>query len=169
MVLVLRSDSVHAIRTDYRPPATCWSSSRATRASPLHRQIESSIRDGIRAGRLLRGTALPPTRGLAAELGVSRGVVVEAYQQLVAEGYLASRAGGYTRVAIGPEALGRAAPRAACARARIDFCPCRADGSMFPRAAWLRSMRRALAEARATSATPAAAACRRCTRRSPPT
>jgi GntR family transcriptional regulator/MocR family aminotransferase len=50
----------------------------------LHHQIEASIRDGIRAGRLARGIALPPTRLLARDLGVSRGVVVEAYQQLVA-------------------------------------------------------------------------------------
>ena len=54
---------------------------------PLHRQIETSIRDSIRAGRLPRGSSLPPTRVLAADLGVSRGVVVEAYQQLAAEGY----------------------------------------------------------------------------------
>ncbi len=66
---------------------------------PLHRQIETSIRDSIRAGRLVRGASLPPSRVLAADLGVSRGVVVEAYQQLTAEGYLTSRAGGYTQVA----------------------------------------------------------------------
>ena len=125
----------------------CWWRSRATRASPLHRQIETSIRDGIRAGRLLRGTALPPTRRLAAELGVSRGVVIEAYQQLIAEGYLASRTGGYTRVAIGPEFLAAEAAAHPAPAPEIDFCPCRADGSMFPRAAWLRSMRRALATA----------------------
>ncbi len=57
---------------------------------PLHRQIETSIRDAIRAGRLPRGSPLPPSRVLAADLGVSRGVVVEAYQQLASEGYLAS-------------------------------------------------------------------------------
>ena len=58
--------------------------------------------EAIRAGRLPRGTSLPPSRALATDLGVSRGVVVEAYQQLTAEGYLASRSGGYTRVAAGP-------------------------------------------------------------------
>ena len=81
---------------------------------PLHRQIETSIRDAIRAGRLTRGSSLPPSRTLAADLGVSRGVVVEAYQQLTAEGYLASRAGGYTQVAAGPAApAGPGAPRPA--------------------------------------------------------
>jgi GntR family transcriptional regulator/MocR family aminotransferase len=113
----------------------------------LHHQIEASIRDGIRAGRLARGIALPPTRLLARDLGVSRGVVVEAYQQLVAEGYLTSRAGGYTRVAIDPETAARPEPVVPANTVRIDFCPCRADGSQFPRRAWLRSIRRVLIEA----------------------
>src|SRR5947207_14172881 len=69
---------------------------------PLHRQVETSIRDAIRAGRLPRGSSLPPSRVLAADLGDSRGVVVEAYQQLTADGYLASYAGGFTQVAAGP-------------------------------------------------------------------
>ncbi|WP_028066030.1 MocR-like pyridoxine biosynthesis transcription factor PdxR [Solirubrobacter soli] len=110
----------------------------------LHRQIEASIRDAIRSGRLPRGSSLPPTRGLADELGVSRGVVVEAYQQLIAEGYLASRSGGYTRVAIGREEAAISPSPVPQTAARIDFCPCRADGSQFPRAAWLRSLRRVL-------------------------
>src|SRR5258708_34170274 len=75
---------------------------RRDQPSPLHRQIEASIRDSIRAGRLRRGSSLPPSRVLAADLGVSRGVVVEAYQQLTAEGYLTSRPGGHTVVGAGP-------------------------------------------------------------------
>jgi len=114
---------------------------------PLHRQIETSIRDSIRAGRLPRGSSLPPSRVLAADLGVSRGVVVEAYQQLAAEGYLASHTGGYTQVAAGPS---RATARLQLARPvppRIDLSYGRADVSSFPRAAWLRAIRRALASA----------------------
>ena len=113
----------------------------------LHRQVESSIRDGIRSGRLPRDTALPSTRALAQELGVSRGVVIEAYRQLVAEGYLASRAGGYTRVAIDTQRAAQPERVALPRNARIDFSPCRADGSQFPRRAWLRSVRRVLNEA----------------------
>jgi len=117
---------------------------------PLHRQIETSIREAIRGGRLPRGSSLPPSRVLAADLGVSRGVVVEAYQQLTAEGYLASRSGGYTRVAGGPAPA--APPSAALPAAReprpaIDLSYGRADVSSFPRAAWLRAIRTALAEA----------------------
>jgi GntR family transcriptional regulator / MocR family aminotransferase len=136
-----------AISTDLPPAGEVLVEIARGSGVPLHRQIESSIRDGIRIGRLPRGTALPPTRRLAAELGISRGVVIEAYQQLIAEGYLASRAGGYTRVAIGPEPLNGSSLAAPALAPEIDFCPCRADGSMFPRAAWLRSTKRALASA----------------------
>jgi GntR family transcriptional regulator / MocR family aminotransferase len=121
----------------------------------LHRQVEVALRDGIRAGRLAPGSSLPPTRTLADELGVSRGVVVEAYSQLVAEGYLRSRSGGYTPVA-GDE--GEAGPRptppsAAPARPErapttvVDFGYGRANVAAFPRRAWLRSVRRVITEA----------------------
>jgi len=113
----------------------------------LHRQIEAAIRDGIRSGRLRLGAALPPTRTVAAGLGVSRGVVVEAYQQLVAEGYLTSRAGGYTHVAIGPQPAQAPAAAPPPRAVRVDFGYGRADVSNFPRAAWLRSIRTVLTEA----------------------
>jgi GntR family transcriptional regulator / MocR family aminotransferase len=115
--------------------------------APLHRQIETSIRDSIRAGRLPRGSALPPSRVLAADLGVSRGVVVEAYQQLTAEGYLASRAGGYTHVAAGQSRATAGLELARQPPPRIDLSYGRADVSSFPRAAWLRAIRGALASA----------------------
>lgn len=115
---------------------------------PLHRQIEASIRSSIRAGRLQSGASLPPTRTLAAGLGVSRGVVVEAYQQLVAEGYLVSRSGGYTQVTTSMPAIAapgvEAAPAAQPAVRRVDFGYGRTDVSQFPRAAWLRSVRTVL-------------------------
>src|SRR5229473_299176 len=114
---------------------------------PLHRQIATSIRDSIRAGRLPRGSSLPSSRVLAADLGVSRGVVVEAYQQLTAEGYLASQAGGYTRVAAGPAPAAGLLHLARPIPPRIDLSYGRADVSSFPRAAWLRAIRGALASA----------------------
>jgi GntR family transcriptional regulator / MocR family aminotransferase len=114
---------------------------------PLHRQIETSIRDAVRAGRLARGSFLPPTRVLAADLGVSRGVVVEAYQQLTAEGYVASRSGGYTQVAAGPAAPAAVLSAAREPRPDIDLSYGRADVSSFPRAAWLRAIRSALTDA----------------------
>jgi GntR family transcriptional regulator/MocR family aminotransferase len=114
---------------------------------PLHRQIAASIRGGVRDGRLRLGASLPPTRTVAADLGVSRGVVVEAYQQLVAEGYLTSRAGGYTRVAAGPVPASADRRTADRPPARIDFGYGRTDVSSFPRAAWLRSVRTVLTTA----------------------
>jgi GntR family transcriptional regulator/MocR family aminotransferase len=116
-------------------------------AMPLHRQIAASIRDGIRSGRLGLGSSLPSTRTLAADLGVSRGVVVEAYQHLIAEGYLTSRRGGYTQVAAGAEPPSASAPPVPTQTPGIDFRSCRPDVSQFPRAAWLRSVRRVLTEA----------------------
>ncbi|PZF79774.1 PLP-dependent aminotransferase family protein, partial [Jiangella anatolica] len=88
-----------------------------------------------------------PTRRLAAELGVSRGVVVEAYQQLVAEGYLTSRSGGYTEVAATPAQQPAMPERPVAPEPAADFGYGRYDVSNFPRTAWLRSIRRACAAA----------------------
>src|SRR5215471_10217989 len=62
-------------------------------------QIAAGLRDAVRSGRLAAGTRLPPSRTLAADIGVSRGPVVEAYEQLAAEGLLVSRQGAGTWVA----------------------------------------------------------------------
>jgi GntR family transcriptional regulator/MocR family aminotransferase len=123
----------------------------------LHRQIEVSLRQRIRSGALPAEVALPPTRALAAELGVTRGVVVEAYAQLVAEGYLTSRSGGYTQVAPVPAAASAPPPAAVPGPGRpapsspprpvVDFGYGRSNVAAFPRAAWLRSVRRVLTEA----------------------
>src|ERR671923_1686027 len=76
------------------------------RAGPLHAQLEAQLRDAVRSGRLAADERLPSSRALAAELGVSRGVVVEAYGQLAAEGYLAVHRGAAPRVAAGAGAAG---------------------------------------------------------------
>jgi GntR family transcriptional regulator/MocR family aminotransferase len=66
---------------------------------PLRAQLEASLREAIRGGRLRAGERLPSSRELARELGVSRGMVQDCYSQLLAEGYLTSRTGSATRVA----------------------------------------------------------------------
>ena len=117
-------------------------------SGPLHGQLEQELRTAIRTGRLEADSALPSTRALAAQLGVSRGVVVEAYEQLVAEGYLTGHARSATRVAckaVPPRPIHDEPPTAPLLD--IDFRPGRPDVSQFPRAAWLRSLRRALGEA----------------------
>jgi GntR family transcriptional regulator / MocR family aminotransferase len=116
--------------------------------APLRAQIEDQLRDAVRGGRLGPGTALPSSRALARELGVSRGVVVEAYAQLAAEGYLVARQGAPTRVSEAASPGPGAAPAAAGERPpRFDFRTGRPDVSLFPRTAWLASLRRALRDA----------------------
>jgi GntR family transcriptional regulator / MocR family aminotransferase len=115
---------------------------------PLRSQLEEQLRDGVRSGRLHAGTALPSTRALAAELGVARGVVVEAYGQLVAEGFLVARRGSATRVArVAASAPRVATPATRMAPARFDLRAESADRGAFPRRAWLAAARRAMAAA----------------------
>ena len=115
---------------------------------PLHRQLEHELRGAIRGGRLQPETPLPSTRVLAEQLDLSRGVVVEAYEQLVAEGYLTSVPGGATRVAT-RAAVGAPERRTTdeTTAFRINFAYGRPDVTLFPRQIWLRSLRRVLIEA----------------------
>jgi GntR family transcriptional regulator/MocR family aminotransferase len=119
-----------------------------SKSEPLRVQLEEQLRDGVRSGRLHAGTALPSSRALAAELGVARGVVVEAYGQLVAEGFLVARRGAATRVArVAPRQPPAPALAARLPPARFDFRAESADRGAFPRRAWLAASRRALAAA----------------------
>jgi GntR family transcriptional regulator/MocR family aminotransferase len=74
---------------------------------PVGQQLQRELRDAIRGGRLSAGERLPSSRTLAAQLGVSRGLVVECYEQLAAEGYLITATGSGTRVT--PAAAARGA------------------------------------------------------------
>ena len=114
---------------------------------PLRRQLAGELREAIRAGRLRTGVRLPASRALAAQLGVSRGVVTDAYEQLSAEGWLAARRGAGTVVAAGPagEPERPEAPRRA--GVRFDFTATTPDVSLFPRRPWARAVARAAAEA----------------------
>ncbi len=119
-----------------------------SRDSPrtLSRQIEDQFRDQIREGILRPGTPVPSTRDLAAALEVSRPIVVSAYAQLAAEGYLVLRQGARPRVADAVRAVSDAAETATRPPREplYDFRPGVPDLSAFPRAAWLRSMRDAM-------------------------
>jgi GntR family transcriptional regulator/MocR family aminotransferase len=66
---------------------------------PLHRQVYRELRAAILDGRLSAGVRLPSTRSLAGDLAVSRNTVLQAYEQLVVEGFLDGRVGSGTRVA----------------------------------------------------------------------
>jgi GntR family transcriptional regulator / MocR family aminotransferase len=123
-----------------------------TRAEPLRVQLERELREAIRSGRLAAGERLPSSRAMAAALGISRGLVIDCYSQLQAEGFLTSRTGSATRVAAGalapvpsrspsppltPEPTGPAPST----RLAVDFCPGVPDLTSFPRADWARAMR----------------------------
>lgn len=115
------------------------------RDSPLglSQQLQDAIRDLINGGGLLEGALLPPSRQLAADLGVSRNVVLDAYSQLRHEGLLATRTGSGTRV-------GSRARRSPPVRDRqppwLDLHPDVTDLAGFPRVAWGRAIEAALRE-----------------------
>ena len=133
--------------------------------------LADAIRAAIIDGRLQAGAPLPATRLLAGDLGVSRGVIVEAYQRLADEGLVSARPGAGTRVlGISRQApVPRPAPghRPAQvrprppaersdpallpqpwrARAEIDLSPGVPDLSGFPRAAWMRAEKLVLEQA----------------------
>lgn len=118
-------------------------------AGPLHRQLEDALRTAIRDGRLTAGEPLPATRTLAADLGVSRGVVVEAYAQLTAEALLRTVPGGGTRVGDAPAGgTGDAAPPVGpAAMPRIDLRTFVPELAAFPRRAWIDATAQAVRHA----------------------
>ena len=121
-------------------------------AAPLTAQLAGWLRGAMLAGTLAPGERLPSSRGLAAQLEVSRTVVTEAYQQLYAEGWLEGRHGSGTFVA-SLEAPRRAVPetrrardagrRAVAGRAEIDLTPGHPWVRDYDRAAWKRAWRKA--------------------------
>ncbi|MET9883839.1 PLP-dependent aminotransferase family protein [Streptomyces sp. NPDC006430] len=111
--------------------------------------LAQALRDAVRSGRLAGGTRLPPYRALAADLGLARSAVADAYAELVAEGWFTARQGSGTRVAEGaataPSAGATTGP--APERPRHDLLQGKPDPASFPRGPWSVSARRALAEA----------------------
>ncbi|RZQ65767.1 PLP-dependent aminotransferase family protein [Amycolatopsis suaedae] len=124
--------------------------------------LTGRLRQAIADGSLAVGSRLPPTRVLAAELRVSRGVVTEAYQRLVEDGQIAGRGRLGTVVVAAPAPpvtpagspgvpavfAGRPGPDVfdvlRAAPARIDLSPGVPDLAAFPRTAWLRAERAVL-------------------------
>src|ERR1700685_4704006 len=88
----------HANFADDKFPADLLVELTRSRPRPLRAQLERGLRQAIARKTLAPGTVLPPSRVLAAELGLSRSLVVGAYEQLVIEGYLEARQGSGTRV-----------------------------------------------------------------------
>ncbi|WP_406007168.1 PLP-dependent aminotransferase family protein [Streptomyces sp. NBC_00637] len=115
----------------------------------LRRGLTDALREAVRSGRLPSGTRLPSSRSLAADLGIARNTVADAYADLVAEGWLTARQGSGTRVAEGRVVppTGAAPHRPRSRRPAYDLRPGTPDLGSFPRAEWLRAARRALTAA----------------------
>ncbi|MFF7977986.1 PLP-dependent aminotransferase family protein [Streptomyces sp. NPDC007901] len=119
----------------------------------LRRGLTDALREAVRSGRLVPGTRLPSSRSLAADLGIARNTVADAFADLVAEGWLTARQGSGTRVATGVPALPPGphptAPAAGTTahRPAYDLRAGFPDVSAFPRTEWLRAARRALTAA----------------------
>ena len=88
---------------------------------PLYQQVYRGLRAAILAGDLRAGSRLPATRTLGRELSLSRNTVLQAYEQLVDEGYVVARTGSGTyvattlpeeRVSVGAAKRSAPAPRA---------------------------------------------------------
>lgn len=131
----------------------------------LAARLAEGIREAVLDGSLPVGTRLPPSRTLSDDLGVSRGVVTEAYQRLADEGHVEGRGRAGTIVVSSPVRPAPAVParprgtagpvfsdledadfvdRLRAAPARLDLSPGVPDLSAFPRAAWLRAEREIL-------------------------
>ena len=114
-------------------------------------KLEESLRSAIQERRLAAGTTLPSSRALAADLGLARGTVTAAYDQLAAEGYLVAQRGSGTQVAdIGPVPAPTDDRRQAL-RNRLDLRPGTPDVNSFPVGAWLKAGRAALTHAPASA------------------
>ncbi len=113
-------------------------------AGALRRQLATGIADAIRSGRLQPQSRLPSTRDLAAQLGVSRGVVTDAYAQLAAQGFLEVHPRTAPLVVAGRAAESADAREPARRAARFDFTSTTPDVTLFPRHEWRRALERAV-------------------------
>ncbi|MBT2586347.1 PLP-dependent aminotransferase family protein [Arthrobacter sp. ISL-95] len=119
--------------------------------SPLAAQVASQLRAAILSGVLQPNHTLPATRRLAMELGISRGVIVRAFEQLSGEGFLVSNGAGGTRVAVRPDINSRPHENRREIRASprpdvIDLTPGRPSGSPFQDRQWRSAWKSAIAD-----------------------
>ena len=130
------------------PPAplreASWIALERQEGETLRSALERQLRTAILSGALRQGTRLPASRALAAELGVSRGVVSDAYAQLEVQGFLGVRPRSAPVVAPVPrrDRVDRRATREATAAPRHDLTPTTPDVALFPLSRWLAASQR---------------------------
>lgn len=117
----------------------------AAPAGDLAGWLADAVHAAVVDGRLAVGSRLPATRVLARDLGLSRGVVVAAYQRLVDSGVALGAGAAGTRIVTRP-APAPPPPRAPAVVDGVDLTPGVPDLAAFPRAAWLRAERAVLAD-----------------------
>jgi GntR family transcriptional regulator/MocR family aminotransferase len=116
-------------------------------STSVRARLAMALRHAVRTGRVMPGSTMPSSRVLARDLGISRGVVTEAYAQLIAEGFLRSRPGAGTTVAFpGLRTVERPGPTAppALPPGTLDLRPGSPDLSSFPRQQWSAAVRHTL-------------------------
>ena len=118
-----------------------WLSLERRPGETLRAGLERTLRDAIRAGALREGVRLPSSRALAQALGVSRGVVTDAYAQLEAQGFLVARvrAAPGRRARRHPSSAGSGLPSHGRPPPRHDLIPVTPDVTLFPLARWART------------------------------
>src|SRR5215831_16317800 len=102
--------------------------------------LERSLRDAIGSGALRPGVRLPSSRSLAAQLGVSRGVTSDAYEQLAAQGFLINRVKAAPVVSGVARSSAPAPSRTVTRPARFDLTPNTPDVSLFPVRRWTAAL-----------------------------
>lgn len=122
---------------------------------PRTAQLCHQLRQKITSGELRGGTRLPSTRKVAQDFGIARNVVIDAYEQLIAEGYLIGHTGSGTYVAEGIIAMSPAASDTIASTDNldrltvherndiIDFLPGTPDLHSFPRTIWAKYLKSA--------------------------
>ncbi len=121
---------------------------------PIFQQIYEAVRDRIINGKLEAGSKLPSSRSFARELGVSRSSVVNAYDQLIAEGYAASRKGAgifvtdlpELRVSLSPSRREQGSLEPKQDYNPVPFYPGVPEMRLFPYEKWARSVARVARE-----------------------
>jgi GntR family transcriptional regulator / MocR family aminotransferase len=114
-------------------------------------QLEDRLRELVRDGTLPAHARLPSSRALANDLDVSRRLVVDAYAQLLAEGYVTARAGAGTYVAATAAVADGVRSQPPGPPLRFDFFAGAPDLASFPRTLWLRALREVLHSAPASA------------------
>jgi GntR family transcriptional regulator / MocR family aminotransferase len=115
-----------------------WLSLDRSSGETLRAALERTLRDEILGGALRAGVRLPASRAFALQLGVSRGVVTDAYGQLEAQGFLVSRAREAPMVAeVQRPVAVRSEPEVSAPLPRHDLSPTSPDVTLFPLTRWL--------------------------------